>query len=332
MKVFIVGDYLTGTGPANVTEKYIEYGGKNVIYQSFKSKPLRAVELFFKIPACRVVLCSGYSKQNILAIKLGHFFKKKCAYLMHGCVEHENNINGVPDPAMSKVERETLRLCDRIYAVSDRFKEWLIENYPDHKEKIFAMPNGIDLYPIKNPVDNKERDYASILSVGGGMPRKRIVNICKAIERLKREEEFKDLTLKVIGAEGLDSQAINSYRFVKNYGLVDKNRAEEIMRSSGLFIQNSCFETFGLAPLEALKNGCDILLSKEVGAIGVFKDFSEKYTINDCEDIDELSLKIKNMIKGKEHNNELLLSEINKGSLSWKSRSRELLKSLSELT
>ena len=62
-----------------------------------------------------------------LAKRLG----KPCAYIMHGCVEHENAINLEPDETMSRIERQTLEMADIILAVSERFCLWLKEHYPD---------------------------------------------------------------------------------------------------------------------------------------------------------------------------------------------------------
>ena len=121
-KILVVGDFKTGTGPANVTKEYLTRLGDKARCLKASSKAGRAAELLLKIPFSSVVFCSGYSAQNVLAAKIAHLFRKKCAYLMHGSVAHENRINLCEDEGMNRVEYDTLRLCDRVFAVSNRFK------------------------------------------------------------------------------------------------------------------------------------------------------------------------------------------------------------------
>ena len=108
MKVFVVGDYRTGTGPANVTKEYLLRFPENTSRLIFSSKPVRAVEILLKMPFCSVVLVSGYSRQNILALKWAGLLGKPSAYLMHGCVEHENAINECIDEQMNRLVRKTI--------------------------------------------------------------------------------------------------------------------------------------------------------------------------------------------------------------------------------
>ena len=319
MKIFVVGDYYSGTGPANVTKAYIENLPEGTYYQRFKNKLFRLIELYIKIPKSDVVFLSGHSKQNLIAIKLAKKKGIKVAFLMHGCVEHENAINGVPDEAMNQVERATLEGSDLILAVSTQFEDWLKENYSQYSDKISHLINGVDL-DITDLTDGGNRADNRIISIGGGMPRKRIVNICKAIDLLNKNGSCYELI--VAGDIGLDTEAINSYPFVKNLGIISHEEMLKSLQGARLFIQNSCFETFGLAPLEALFSGCDILLSSVCGALSIFDRVNETDIINDTEDIDEIATKITYLIQNS--NNSRLMQSIDKESASWKARSGQL--------
>lgn len=332
MKIFVVGDYYSGTGPANVTKAYIENLPKGTLYQCFKNKLLRLLELYIKIPMSDVVFLSGHSKQNLIAIKLAKKRGIKVAFLMHGCVEHENAINGVPDDDMNQVERATLEGSDLILAVSTQFEDWLKDNYSEYEDKISHLINGVDFdisaEALAKAVSNEcfDKSYR-IISIGGGMPRKRIVNICKAIERLNSEGSSYELV--VAGDLGLDTEAINSYPFVNNLGIISHDEMLERLQSAKLFIQNSCFETFGLAPVEALLSGCDILLSSVCGALSIFDNVVETDIINDTEDIDEIASKIRYLMQ--DSNNNRLIESIDKESASWKARSGQLQTILKDL-
>ena len=93
MRIFVIGDFRTGTGPANVTKEYLLRLPKNTGYLIGRGKLVRAIEIILKMPFYDVVLFSGHSKQNLLGLKWARRLKKKSAFLMHGCVEHENAIN-----------------------------------------------------------------------------------------------------------------------------------------------------------------------------------------------------------------------------------------------
>ncbi|MCR5790460.1 MAG: glycosyltransferase family 4 protein [Lachnospiraceae bacterium] len=329
MKVLIVGDHKTGSGPAVVTGRYIGLLGEKAFCLKSSAKPLRALELFCKLPFASVVLCSGYSAQNILAAKGAHVFRKKCAYLMHGSVDHENEINLCPDPKMTRVEYETMRHCDRIFAVSGRFAAWLGKRYPEFSDKIEAQTNGIDqAVPDGQGIARKP---GMLLTVGGGMPRKRINRICEAVSSLKKKEGFQDLCLTVIGAKGAFSDAIDRYDFVRDLGVVDQTETARLFREASLFIQNSCFETFGLAPMEALAAGCDLLLSEEIGALELFdeKKLPADYLIKDCENSKEIAEKIE---KAAGSGNAALFGAALYGEITWKDRTDQLMKKLENLS
>jgi len=314
MKVFIVGDHRTGTGPANVTKEYIKalpaYCDK-VLFQKMVSKAARVPELFIKTKMSDVVLFSGYSKQNLLGIKLAKMFGKKTAYLMHGCVEHENMINGVPNEEMNKCERATMTGVDAIYAVSERFGKWLRENYPEYADKVDFVTNGID--GLGSVTESSGGDKAAIFTIGGGMPRKKIKHICEAISKLN--EGGLEMSLTVVGDRGLDTDIINSYSFVNNLGIVSHEKVKELFEKSDLFVQNSCFETFGLAPVEALSNGCSVLLSKMVGALDIIPGAEEADIINSYNDADEIASKICCLLENP--NAERLLKSIRFGEYTW---------------
>ena len=330
MRIFLAGDYRTGTGPANVTKSYLERLPKDTLYLKAKSKLLRIPEIFAKTLQADVVLYSGYSRQNILGLKLARFFKRPSAYLMHGCVEHENAINGVPDEEMNRVERETMALADRVFAVSEWFAGWLKENYSEYQDKIDAAVNGIDMTLLSgNEKKTVMREPNQILSIGGGMPRKKIKYLCEAVNLLNQDRDREPVRLIVIGDDGLDTEAINSCPFAENRGLVPFAETKELLYSSALFIQNSCFETFGLAPLEALLCGTSILLSKQVGALELFSHTERTDIIDDYADAEEIAAKIEYLLQ--HENAKRLLNEIDKESTSWEARTCQLIKKLEQI-
>ena len=329
MRVFLVGDYRTGTGPANVT---LEYKKRipHVFVQRMKSKAARVPELFVKAFFSDVVLLSGHSRQNLYALRFARLWGRKCAFLMHGCVEYENEINGVPDADMTDTERRTLEGADAIFAVSEHFAAWLKERYPAYRDKISAVPNGADLEMSVPEGAAREQDKNLIFSIGGGMPRKRIRYIAQAVMLLRKDPACRDLKLAVAGDTGKDSEVLDAYPCVDDLGLISHERCMDLLSSCALFVQNSCFETFALSPLEALGAGASVLCSREVGALELFSGLQPCDVIGNTEDAEEIAGKIKTLLgKG---NRDRLLSSIDTESVSWNKRCDLLMKKLQELT
>ena len=324
-RIFVVGDHKTGTGPANVTKEYIRCLPKGTLYQKRTSKLGRLPELYFNILRSDIVFFSGYSKQNVIGMRFARKLHKPTAYLVHGAITHENKINGAENEMMSAVEEETLLLADSLLAVSEKFAGWLKTQYPQYSDKIDYVTNGIDERTVNTDVKG---DKKKILSIGGGMPRKMIIHICEAIEIINRESES-PVTLYVIGKEGNDTDAINAYDNVNNLGLVSADKKEELFKECGIFIQNSCFETFGLAPVEALCAGMSVLCSKVCGVLDLFKSADAYDIIDDYSSAEEIAEKIKYQMENP--NRDKLLSDIDFSSMSWEARTKELIIKLEAL-
>lgn len=328
-RYFMVGDCYSGTGPANATSALLSAMPLNTLSLKHRGKILRALEIMRKIRMCDGVIFSGHSRQNILGMKQAKSAGVPSVYIMHGAVEYENGINRVPDERMAADERQMMELADLILAVSPTFEQWLKDNYPQYAGKIGHLTNGVDWSGFY--VNHKKEEKSgpiSVLSVGGGMPRKRIIKICEAIEQL-REKEGLDIRLDIAGDRGADSEEIDSYAFVADHGLIGTVEMRALYAFSRIYIQNSVFETFGLAPVEALLSGCDIIISKECGVRELFKDMEETDIINDTDDISEIGQKISYVLEN--GNNQRLLESLDREGTGWEKRAAELCRILEDL-
>lgn len=335
IKLFIAGDYWSGTGPANVTKSLIQGNNPCILYQKTKNKLLRIIEIIMKTLRSDAVVYSAFSVQNLWGFAIAKSFHRPSFYLMHGSIDYESFLNGEPQPDMVKQEASMLNAADFILAVSTPFEQWLKQRYPQYCHKIYTLTNGIDwnqlnherqsntdkslIAPKKLPAKVPEQ----ILSIGGGMPRKNILSICKAIAYIYQNNPDCAIKLIVLGSDGNDSAAIRSYPFVEYRGLVSHEEALSCMASSSLFIQNSSFETFGLAPVEALLQGCSLLLSSSVGASSIMANLQEHDIINYPENSQELQEKILFVLQ--HPNDKRLLKGIDRDSTSIEYRQQELL-------
>ena len=357
-RIFLAGDHYSGTGPANATRGLLRALPSNTLYLKSRGKISRALEIWRKTAAADAAVFSGHSRQNIFGMKCAAGRGIPSVYIMHGAVEYENTINRVPDEKMAADEREMMRLADRILAVSPMFSEWLKEHYPEYAGKTGYLTNGVEWseYYVNLTADGREQingdsqdlqdvpdlrdsqdvpdllDYVnrpvSVLSVGGGMPRKRINVICEAV-KLLREREGLDIRLDVAGDKGADSAEIDAFDFVRDHGILGREEMKTLYRRSRIFIQNSIFETFGLAPVEALLSGCDIMISRFCGVTVLFRELKETDIINDPGDAQEIAEKIRLLINN--GNNKRLTAALNIGETGWERRAEELCRILEDM-
>ena len=216
MKIFFVGDFYSSTGPANVNKVIQKYNNSDDLFSIQKNIFSRLIELFIKIIISDAVVFSGLSKLHLIGIIFAKLVGKKTGYLMHGSCKYENEINGVSDKSGEETEEQVLEKVDTIICVSQPFMNWTKERYPKYKNKITFATNALDWNDLATNKSQEEilRDNQLVLSVGGGMPRKNIKSICKAINLLNKRNSL-GLKLLVIGNEGNDSDEIKSYDFVE---------------------------------------------------------------------------------------------------------------------
>ena len=313
-KIYYVGDMIGNTGPAMVNKSYYPYLKEKMHFCFSNNKIFRIIHYIMHIFFVKSVIISGYSNLNILLLKLAKKLNKKTFYLMHGFVYEEVKYQNI-DNKQEKInkEYELLNKVDTIICVSEIFSKYLKQIYPEFKEKIIYVNNGIDINIDKSIIPH---DTFTIMSVGGGVRQKNNLKVCQAIDKL-------DVNIKfiVVGSIETDGSKIKEYPFVEYYEFLPHDEVLNKMCESDLYIQNSYFETFGLAIMESLECGCDLLLSKNVGALSILKNITDDDIINDVDNIEEISLKIKEKI-----NNTNKRIDYDKSECSNKERCNQLLK------
>lgn len=304
MKFFFVGDFLNNTGPG-MANKNLRVGlasFSNILYSDAKNKIIRILEMIFKITISDYICFCSPSKANIIGLKIAKLLKKKSFYIMHGYLTYENEVN---QPNISKEELRKINLfekfifmhVEKIYCVSKNFMEFMKIAEPDYKEKFQYNNNGLNFMELENATWNFDviKKSKQIVSIGGGMRQKNNLTICKAIDKLNNEKNL-NLSFVVIGLPYTDKDSICAYDFVTYYEYLPHEEVLGVLRESYLYIQNTSFETYGLSVIEALASNCNLLISKNVGAMGVFKTINSEDLIYDTWDIEEISKKIEKII------------------------------------
>ncbi len=323
-KVYYMGDFCSDTGPAIVNKSYYPYMKGKCFICKTNNKLIRLIHFLFNIVKCRVLLISGLSKFHMSASKIVKKMNKKVVYLMHGYNKVEYELNEIPKEKriLRTCEDEMLLIADKIICVSEKFCEYMKKQRKDIVSKFDFVNNGIESIESVVVEQKNKNDFFTVMSTGGGKKNKNNLDVCKAIEKLNNYK----IKYIVIGEMGLDGDKIKEYNFVEYHSYLSHREVLGKMKKSDLYIQNSYFETFGLAIIEAISMGCEILISKDIGALSIIDCIEENNIIKNNKEIDEISNKIEKIINRKNRNK--YISNIEK--YTWKEEARKLKNKLLE--
>ena len=320
-KIYFVGDMLNKTGPAIANQNYYLYLKNDMFYCFSNNRIIRSLHYIIHLFVVKKVVISSFSKLNLILLKIGKFFNKETFYLMHGFKKEEVKYQDLEDKVKEKkikYEYELLDNVNHILCVSKFFSEYLANIYPEFKNKIKYVNNGIN---VENITKREKSKQYTIMSVGGGRRQKNNLTVCKAIEKAQIDVKY-----IIVGEQDIDGDEIKKYPFVEYYDELPHEEVIKLMNRADLYIQNSYFETFGIALMEALKCGCNLLISSKIGAIEVLKGLSQSDIINDVDNVDEISIKILNKIK--EKSNSITYDKLEN---SIENRSKEFLDIIKEM-
>jgi len=297
-QLFLIGDFYSDNGPGIANKALLEcLKYQDVFRVSFsqkKDKIGRFVELVSKLWKTDCICICSFSQLNYLIIYLCRFLCKPILYIAHGYVQYEDELNRTEKKTSNKrkkLESFTFENVDKIICVSPRSMKFIGNHFEQYGDKFTYIYNFVERKHLAH-VD-LEGGY-SMMSVGGGMPRKANIEVCRAIASLIEQGKLaaNEISYVIVGPDWDDGEKIRCYPFVKYYKSLSHAEVLKLMSESELYIQNSIFETFCLAVLEAIDCGCKLLAGKNIGALDLLDHLDENNIIGDYSDISELAEKI----------------------------------------
>lgn len=161
-----------------------------------------------------------------------------------------------------KIFPRILKKADRIIAISKATAVDIKKYCPDH------APINVVYCGVKklNESIERKKEFPFILFVSTIEPRKNIVRLIDAYEKIRKNGHMEKLVM--IGRKGWKCGEI--MRRIKNSSFKDDiimlgyRNEEEISwyyKNASLFVYPSLYEGFGLPILEAMKNGCPVVAS-----------------------------------------------------------------------
>lgn len=318
MRIFLLGDFESDNGPGNANKKIrdsllLKY---EIKYSKEKGRVRRIYEMYKGIAHSDILLICSASQINYLAVRVAKKQGKKILYLMHGYSSYEKKLENpeLTDNELKKTydyEEFIFTNSDRIICVSKRFMDYMktqISKYADKFDYIFNTIDveGIEKIHKNNPEEERKNQ---ILSVGGGKRQKNILTLAKVLAENDKKTKF-----IVVGKSLQDGERIKAFDNVMWYEHLKHEELYRVMAETTLYIQNSIFETFGLAVVEALYAGCSVLVSNAVGCLDLFENLTDQDVIYDTYDKKEIQEKVNYLLLNP--NNQRLMKGLKKECLS----------------
>lgn len=191
------------------------------------------------------------------------------------------------------------RDLDSIVFVSDSLKCYYAEllNEKKYKCKPYYIPNSLDLIPSKC----SKLDTNDIISVGRFSREKGFVDLIEVFNKI--HEKDPSLKLHLVGDGTQRNMIVDKiYQYglqdsVIVYGFLSKEKINEILSRSSLYLMTSYTESFGIVLLEAMSFGIPcIAFSSAEGACDLIKDSKNGFLI-DNRDFDKMADKVIEVMK-----------------------------------
>lgn len=260
------------------------------------------------------LVVSGVSRQGCLLAGFAGLLGKPVVYIMHGSAARE--AAWYPAPAAVKQEAYLMEKASLLLPVSKKFRDWVRETYPRYAEKTQYLYSGIE----RLAVSPCEKLPGSIAAAGGDGGIKANAVVARAVEAMEGRA-----SLTVFGPVHREHPGCH----VRYAGRLPQQEFLRELTRTELFVLNSRFESFSLSTIEALLQGCSVLVSENAGVAEVLA-LREEDMIHDPLDAGEVEKKIAHLLAYPNHDR--LLASLDLEELSWESSAEKLERLCRELT
>ncbi len=202
-----------------------------------------------------------------------------------------------------QMEYDGFHEADCIIAVSEYTKSMVVKHYHVNPNKVVVVHNGIDdvTFPFSRGGNEKlqglrNAGYSIVLYYGRITIQKGVDYLIKAARRVL--EKNPKVIFLIVGSGDMQRQLMQEAAY---YKIGDKVLFHDFMRgqeladtiaSSNVVVMPSVSEPFGIVPLEAMKLGTPVIISKQSGVSEVVKNALKV----DFWDTDEMANKILGVI------------------------------------
>lgn len=246
--------------------------------------------------------------------------------------EYERTL-GNPNPHIFATELAGMEAADKIIAVSEATKQRIVANYGVEPEKIVVVHNALERIeskygPIAKSVYNDDKIvlFLARLTAMKGAPYllQAAAKVVKVLPKTKFLFVGSGELLEELIEQSVELGIGNKVTFT---GFLPHDQVDRVYRYADVFVMPSVAEPFGLTPLEAIKNGTPVIISKQSGVSEVLQNVLKV----DFWDVDEMANKLIAVLKYG-----VLAEELTNNSkrdlenLSWSEQSKKIIDVYSE--
>lgn len=250
-------------------------------------------------------------------------------HVMHVHATEFDRCGDNPNQQVYDMERRGMEHADRVIAVSDYTKNLLQKHYgvPEHKIDVVhnAVKPNFSTYHKAHHVNKTDQ---VVLFLGRMTMQKGpdyFLQMAKKVLEMKKKVKF------VMAGDGDMMQQVIKMavdlgieRNVLFSGFLKGDEVHRAYASADLYVMPSVSEPFGIAPLEAIRSGAPVLISKQSGVSEVIKNALRV----DFWDVDEMANKVISVLDYPELHSTLKERSIDEvEQMSWFEQAKEIISS-----
>jgi len=221
----------------------------------------------------------------------------------------------------------------KIMTDSNFSKDELIKYYPIKEEKIKTIYLGTEhLKAVKSNNEMLKKfnlgNISYILAVSNMNPNKNFSGIITALSHMKNQ----DIQVVIVGPKDnpiYSEVDLHSSTRINLVGYVSDEELSALYKNATCFVYPSFYEGFGLPPLEAMVNGCPVIVSNKASLPEVLGDAAIYCDPYEPKDIAE---KIEQVLNDENLRNELKIKGLERVNMySWERCALEIFKVMMEV-
>ena len=156
-------------------------------------------------------------------------------------------------PRLKNQLDDYIKRADWIIVTSRTVKKEMVEYAPDSKDKIKILPFGLT-QEYENTAVIKLQKEPYFLYVGSDQPIKNLDALFRVFEQLRKEEEYRHFTLKLIGTDF--ERLPKGVSQIKHASL---GKLQRLYGGASAYLTTSLYESFNYPVVEALSLGCPVI-------------------------------------------------------------------------
>ncbi|MEM1510271.1 MAG: glycosyltransferase family 4 protein [Thermofilaceae archaeon] len=216
----------------------------------------------------------------------------RLVYTCHNPLWPEENVH-FGERAVRLIESSAMKKADAVIALNETMKRALIEKAGVNRDKIFVVPNGVDVEFFKPGLrcDEVNAKYGLegrrvVLFVGRVTHGKGVHILLEAVKILKDKYGLKDVKIVIVGPlsgsfgdEGSTNyvQRLRKYAIKNNIdavftGSLDQEELRYLYSCSHVLVLPSYFEAFPMVLIEAMSSGLPVIGSKTGGIVDIVEN------------------------------------------------------------